>query len=131
MRRWAIACVVMVASAHTALAQGPDLAAGEESFKKCKVCHRIGEGAKDFVGPQLNGLDGRKAGSVPGYNYSDDNKNSGITWNEATFKEYIQNPRAKLPKTKMTFTGISSETERTNLWAYLAQFGADGKIKGK
>ena len=110
-------------------APAPDLAAGEDSFRKCKVCHRIGEGATNFVGPELNGLDGRVAGTVKDYKYSDANKASGITWNAQTFDEYITNPRAKIPQTKMTFSGISSATERANLWAYISQFDASGKKK--
>jgi cytochrome c len=110
-------------------AQAQDLAAGEQSFKKCLPCHAIGEGAANKVGPELNGLDGRKAGTAPDYSYSDANKNSGIVWNEATFKEYIVNPMAKIPGTKMAFPGIKNETEIGNLWAYLKQFGPDGKIK--
>ena len=84
----------------------------------------IGEGAKNKVGPELNGLDGRKAGTAPDYNYSDANKNSGIVWNEATFKDYIKDPRAKIPGTKMVFPGIKNEKEEGDLWAYLKQFGA-------
>ncbi len=116
-------------STQPAPAAAADLAAGESSFKKCLPCHAIGEGAKNKVGPELNGIDGRPAGTAPDYKYSDANKNSGITWNEDVFKEYITNPRAKIPNTKMTFAGISSETERTNLWAYLKQFDATGKKK--
>ena len=77
----------------------------------------------------LNGLEGRKSGTIEGYNYTDANKNSGITWSEETFKEYITNPRAKIPGTKMVFAGISSENERANLWAYLKQFDASGNTK--
>ena len=110
-------------------ARAQDVAAGEQTFKKCFICHRIGEGAKNLVGPELNGLDGRKAGSVPDFNYSDANKNSGIVWNEATFKDYIKDPRAKIPKTKMVFPGIKDEKEQNDLWAYLKQFGPDGKKK--
>ena len=110
-----------------ALAQ--DLAAGATTFKKCAICHDIGETAKNKVGPELNGIDGRSSGSASGYNYSDANKKSGITWNEATFMEYIKDPRAKIPGTKMIFPGIKNETEAKDLWAYLKQFGADGKKK--
>jgi cytochrome c len=110
-------------------AQGQDVAAGEQSFKKCFPCHSIGEGAKNKVGPELNGLDGRHSGSAAGYTYSDPNKNSGIVWSEATFKDYIKDPRAKIPGTKMIFPGIKNETEISNLWAYLKQFGPDGKKK--
>ncbi len=121
------AALAIAAMAQVAHAQ--DVAAGEQSFKKCLACHRIGEGAKNLVGPELNGLDGRKAGTVPGYNYSEANKNSGITWNETTFKEYIKDPRGKVPNTKMIFPGIKNEKEVSDLWAYIKQFGADGKKK--
>jgi cytochrome c len=127
MKHLVIAAVIVVGSSAGALAQ--DVAAGETSFKKCLPCHSVGEGAKNKVGPELNGLDGRKSGSAADYNYTDANKNSGITWNEAVFKEYITNPRTKIPGTKMVFAGISSENERNNLWAYLAQFDAAGKKK--
>ena len=66
-------------------------------FKKCKVCHQIGESAKNMVGPVLNGVVGRKAGTIEGYSYSDANKNSGITWDEATLKVYLKNPRKRFP----------------------------------
>src|SRR5262245_19589599 len=112
-----------------ASARAQDVAAGEQSFKKCLPCHSIGEGAKTKVGPVLNGLDGRHSGSIPEFNYSDANKNSGITWDEATFKEYIKDPRAKIPNTKMIFPGIKNEKEAGDLWAYLKQFGPDGKKK--
>ena len=116
----------------TALAAAPAMAAGnaeagEKVFNKCKTCHRIGEGAKNMVGPELNGLDGRKSGSAEGYSYTDANKNSGITWNEASFKEYITDPKKKIPGTKMIYAGLSSEQERDDLWAYVSQFKADGK----
>ncbi len=107
-----------------------DAAAGETIFtQKCKVCHQIGEGAKNFVGPELNGLIGRKNGSVPNYNYSEADKTSGITWDEATLKEYLLSPKAKIPGTKMIFAGLPKEDDRDNLIAYLAQFDADGKKK--
>ena len=126
-----LALTSLTLAASGALAQEIDLAAGKSSFNKCLACHAIGEGAKNKVGPELNGLDGRKSGSAPDYNYSDANKNSGITWNEAVFKEYIKDPKAKIPGTKMAFAGIKSENEINNLWAYVAQFDADGKIKAK
>ena len=106
-----------------------DPAEGEKVFAKCKICHQIGEGAKNAVGPELNGLIGRHSGSAPGYNYSDANKNSGLTWDEATFRDYIKNPKAKIPGTKMIFAGLPKETDIDNLVAYLQQFGPDGKKK--
>jgi cytochrome c len=123
-----VATAAWAGSAAGALAG--DAAAGEKIFtQKCKVCHQIGEGAKNFVGPELNGVIGRKSGSVPNYNYSDANKESGLTWDEATLKDYLTNPKAKIPGTKMIFAGLPKEDDRDNLVAYLAQFGADGKKK--
>jgi len=119
--------LALAAIAETAQAQ--DVAAGEQVFKKCFPCHSIGEGAKNKVGPELNGLDGRHSGTAPDYSYSDANKNSGIVWAEATFKDYIKDPKAKIPGTKMIFPGLPNEVDRNNLWAYLKQFGPDGKKK--
>jgi cytochrome c len=127
MRRLIVSVVVVVATSVAALAQ--DIEAGQTSFKKCQVCHDVGETAKNKIGPILNGLDGRKSGSVEGYSYSDANKNSGITWSETTFKEYINDPRAKIPDTKMVFPGIKNEKEAGDLWAYLKQFDQNGKKK--
>jgi cytochrome c len=132
MKKLTLSALVVIASsaiASTALAQ--DVEAGKTSFNKCLACHAIGEGAKNKVGPEQNGLDGRKAGTVEGYSYSDANKNSGITWNKEQFLEYIKDPRAKIPGTKMIFAGIKNETEAANLWAFLAQYDKDGKIKAK
>ncbi len=127
MKKLMVAAALIVMSMGAAVAQ--DVQKGENSFKKCLVCHAIGPGAKNKIGPELNGLDGRKAGTVPGYNYSDANKNSGIVWDDATFKEYIKDPRAKIPGTKMTFPGIKNEQEINDLWAYIKQFDASGNVK--
>ena len=64
-----------------------------------------------------------------GYSYTEANKNSGITWDEATFKDYIKDPKAKIPGTKMVFAGIKNEQEASDLWAFLAQYDKDGKTK--
>ena len=120
-----IGAAALLGVSGAALAQ--DAAAGEIVFKKCKVCHQIGEGAHNMVGPVLNGVVGRPAGTYPGYNYSEANKNSGITWDEATLKEYLKNPRAKVPGTKMIFPGLPKDEDIDNVIAYLKQFGADGK----
>src|SRR6195952_3323119 len=114
---------LLVAASSAASAQ--DAAAGEKSFNKCRACHQVGETAKNTVGPVLNGLFGRKSGTIEGYSYSDANKNSGITWNDQTFAEYITDPRSKIPNTKMIFPGIKNEKERGDLWAYLKQFDKD------
>jgi len=117
--------LVLLGSLSTASAQ--DAALGEKVFFKCKACHQIGEGAKNAVGPVLNGIVARKAGTYPDYSYSDANKNSGLTWDEATLKEYLKNPRAKVPGTKMIFPGLPKDEDIDNVIAYLKQFGADGK----
>jgi cytochrome c len=116
-----------VLAVMTGAASAQDLAAGATSFKKCTPCHDVGPTAKNKVGPILNGLDGRHSGTVAGYNYSEANKNSGITWNEASFLEYIKDPKAKIPGTKMVFAGIKNEAEAKNLWAFIKQHGADGQ----
>lgn len=125
-----LAAALAVAAAGFAVpARAQDVAAGEKSFNKCRACHQVGETAKNTVGPELNGLFGRKSGSVAGYNYSDANKNSGITWDDAVFAEYIKDPKAKIPGTKMAFAGIKKDEEIKDLTAFLKQFGADGKKK--
>jgi cytochrome c len=106
-----------------------DLEAGQRSFNKCRACHQVGPEAKNLVGPQLNDLFNRTAGSVEGYSYSEANKKSGVKWDEVTFKTYITNPRAAMPGNKMAFAGITNETEIANLTAFLKQYGADGKTK--
>jgi len=123
----AIALLALAATAPAAHAQ--DAAAGEQVFKKCLPCHAVGPGAKNKVGPELNGLDGRHSGGAAGYSYSAANKNSGIVWKEETFEAYIKDPRGKIPGTKMIFPGIKKEKDIDNLWAYLKQFGPDGSKK--
>jgi cytochrome c len=128
MKKLTLSAMVVVASsaiASTALAQ--DAEAGKTSFNKCMACHAIGEGAKNKVGPVLNGIDGRKSGTAEGYSYSDANKNSGLTWDEETFTTYIKDPRAKIPGTKMIFPGLPKDEDIDNVIAYLKQFSADGK----
>ncbi len=127
MRTIAVAAVLSLAAASHALAQ--DVANGEDVFKKCRACHTVGEGAKNLVGPQLNGLVGRKAGTSEGFPYSEANKASGVTWDKETFLKYIKDPRAFMPGNKMAFAGIKDEQDAGDLFAYLAQFGADGKKK--
>jgi cytochrome c len=123
-----ITATILIA-ASTAAGYAQDVEKGAVVFKKCAICHKIGTGATNLVGPELNGLDGRHSGSVATYSYSDANKNSGIVWDEKTFKEYIQDPKAKIPGTKMAFVGIKNEQEINDLWAYLKQFDAQGNVK--
>ena len=108
-------------------AQAQDAAAGEKVFAQCRACHQVGPSAKNGVGPHLNGLIGRHSGSVEGYNYSPANKNSGIMWDEATFRDYVKDPKARIPGTKMVYAGLKDEQRITDLVAYLKQFDASGK----
>ncbi len=121
--------VALLAVAGAGEVRAQDAAAGEKVFGVCKTCHQIGETAKNNVGPVLNGLIGRKAGSVAGYSYSAANKDSGITWDEATFREYIKDPKAKIPGTKMIYAGLKDEQKTSDLVAFLKQFDAAGKKK--
>ena len=86
-------------------------------------------GAKNKMGPELNGLAGRKAGAVAGYQYSPALKNSGFAWDQSSFAAFMQNPRTKVPGNKMAFAGMKDQAEIASLWAYLARFNADGSSK--
>ena len=129
MRGFVFVALGMLVVAYSGEAWAQDVAAGEKVFGVCKACHQIGENAKNAVGPVLNGVIGRKAGSVPGYAYSAANKDSGITWDEPTFREYIKDPKAKVPGTKMIYAGLKDEQKSNDLVAFLKQFDADGTKK--
>ena len=126
LKTFSLAGAALLASMSASMAQ--DAAAGEKVFfAKCKVCHMPPDAAKSLVGPSLAGVVGRKAGTVEGYHYSDANKNSGITWDEAELKKYLKDPKGVVPGTKMVFPGLQSEQDIDNVIAYLKQFGPDGK----
>jgi cytochrome c len=128
MRKCLLAAALVIASTGSSLAQ--DVEAGQGVFKRmCFPCHDAGPGAKVKLGPPLNGLDGRTAGTIPGFNYSEANKSSGITWSDATFPEYIKNPMQRMPGTRMAFAGIRDDKDIGNLWAYLKQFSDSGDKK--
>jgi cytochrome c len=109
-----------------ASARAADVAAGEKVFQKCMQCHRVGVGATNFYGPVLNGLIGRKAGTVPGYKYSHALEASGIVWERDTLSKYLKEPRHAVPGVAMTFPGLKSQTEIDDVIAYLAEFRRDG-----
>jgi cytochrome c len=121
------AAIILGVTISTATAQ--DVAAGEISFSRCRGCHAVGMDAKNKIGPELNGIEGRKCGAVEGYNYSAANKNCTFTWSEDVFVEYIRDPKAKIPGTRKSIAGVRDATEARNLWAYLRQFGPDGRPK--
>lgn len=95
-----------------------DVAKGEKVFALCRSCHVLEDGV-NRVGPSLYKVVGRASGSVTGYSYSDANKNSGVTWTTDVLFEYLENPKAFMPGTKMAFPGIKDAQDRANLVAYL------------
>ena len=117
------AAAVALATPLSAEPGNPD--AGEDVFKKCRACHDTGPGAKHKVGPHLNGIVGRKIGSMADYTYSDANKDfakGGGVWTEDELFKYLENPLVYMPKTKMAFAGVKDEQDRRDLIAYLKQF---------
>lgn len=131
MRRMIFAAVALL-GATVAASADPDIAKGEQAFKKCMACHMVGPDAKSRVGPPLNGIVGAKWAHFDGYSYSADIKTGGEdgkVWDEPTLDAYLTNPKALAPKGKMAFIGIKSDEERANLIAFLAQFNADGSKK--
>jgi cytochrome c len=106
-----------------------DAVKGKAGFARCAACHRVGEGAKNVVGPQLNGIVGRPAASAPDYVYSQALKTSGKIWDEASLRLFLAHPSAVVPGTKMTFAGIRDDATVDDVIAYLATFDAEGKAK--
>lgn len=127
MLRWLVAVGALIALPAVASAQ--DAEAGKKVFAKCAPCHSIGPGAKNKAGPELNGILGRPAASVEGFTYSTAMKNSGITWNDEKLHEWLKDPKALVPGTKMFFPGIKDEIDRDDLIAYIESFNADGTPK--
>ena len=124
---YVILTAALLAESDAAPAQ--DSAAGKAVFGKCQACHAVGTGAKNKLGPELNGLAGRKAGAVAGYQYSPALKTSGFAWDQASFAAFMQDPKTKVPGNKMAFAGMKDQAEIASLWAYLTRFGADGSSK--
>jgi len=119
------ASAALFALASTSMTHAQDAAAGEKVFRKCAACHVVGEGAKNRVGPQLNDLFGRIAGSIENFKYSNAMADSGIVWDEETLADYLQNPRGYLKGTKMAFAGLKKDEEVADILAYLKTFDPD------
>jgi cytochrome c2 len=123
-----LTALLSLALVDVALAEG-DVAKGEKVFKKCKACHAVGENAKNKVGPQLNDLFGRTAGTAEGFKYSKAmiaKGEEGLVWDEATLSEYLKAPKKYIPKNKMAFGGLKKDDDLENITAYLKQFSQGG-----
>jgi len=116
MKTLIVAVALLAGSAGAAQqASAQDAEKGEHAYNKCSPCHSIGPDAQNKIGPELNGLDGRHSGTAPDFTYSDANKASGVVWSDTTFKQYIQDPKAMIPGTKMMFAGDKNPQEVDNL----------------
>lgn len=117
--------LLTTAAAPGAIAADASVENGEEVFKKCRACHDVGPTAKNKVGPILNGLFGRKAGTIEGFNYSDANRKAGEAgwvWSDDVMMKYLENPREAMPGNRMAFVGLKDEQDRKDLMAYLKTF---------
>lgn len=92
--------------------------AGAQAFRQCSVCHSIDKGGRNGVGPNLYHVLGRKAGSVPGFNYSPALKNAGISWDEKSLDAYLASPQKKLPGSRMP-TSVADPAKRAAIIGYL------------
>jgi len=124
IRRIVLATAAVAALSLPVHAEG-DAEKGESVFKKCRACHAVGEGAKNKVGPVLNGIFGRTAGTGEDYKYSKamiEAGEGGLVWDDTTIAEYLVKPRDFIPKNKMAFAGLKKEDDVENVIAYLKQF---------
>ena len=111
-------CTVTLFASSSAVVAAPSQNLGEQVFAACRACHTLNKGGKSVMGPNLNGLFGRKAGSVPGFAYSPALKASGIVWNAQTLDQFIAAPGKRVPGTRMVI-GVSDPARRAALIGYL------------
>ncbi len=126
-----VAAAVAGAAGTRAAAAAGDPVAGATIFLICRTCHEIGPDARNATGPVLNHVIGRKAGTYPGYDYSQANRRSGITWTVPVLERYLADPQKLVPGTKMAFSGLQDRRQIDNVIAYLQQLDADGQAKAK
>ena len=120
----ALAVLAVAGFAGSALAEG-DAAAGEKVFRKCKACHAVGDGAKNKVGPMLNGIVDVEIASVEDFKYSKAflaKKAEGLVWTEEVLDTYLTKPKNFIPGSKMSYAGLKKEGDRANVIAYLKTF---------
>jgi cytochrome c len=122
---FAAACLMWVFGTHTAGAQG-DPEKGERAYRVCRACHQVGDGARNTLqGPALNGIVGRKAGTIEGFEYSQANKEAGekgLVWTEEKLTDFLKSSGAFMPGNKMLFAGVRDDDDRRDIVAYLKQF---------
>ena len=123
----AVLTLVLLTCPFTAGAQ--DAENGAEVFKKCRACHQVGENAKNIIGPKLNGILGRRAGTIEGFAYSKVNSASATIWDHQTLGAFINDPKTAMPGNRMAFAGRKDEQDVADLIAHLATFDADGKMR--
>ena len=119
------ACALLLWAPASATAQEGNPDEGAEVFKKCRACHDVGPTAQNKYGPLLNGIIGRRAGTIEGFAYSDANKAAGaagLVWTEEALLKYLENPAAFMAGTKMAFAGLRDPQDRKDLIAYLKKF---------
>jgi cytochrome c len=124
IKRSLLVATLATAFAAPAFAEG-DAAKGEKVFKKCKACHAVGDGAKNKVGPALNGIVGATAGQVADFKYSKamlEAGEGGLVWDEANLATYLTKPKDLVKGTKMSFAGLKKEQDRADVIAYLNGF---------
>ena len=124
IKRSLLVATLATAFAAPAFAEG-DAAKGEKIFKKCKACHAVGDGAKNKVGPALNGIVGATAGQVADYKYSKamiEAGEGGLVWDQANLETYLIKPKDLVKGTKMSFAGLKKEQDRADVIAYLEGF---------
>jgi cytochrome c len=113
----AFIAVLVLAGATASPGYAQDAEHGKTIFNACAACHATDHANR--VGPGLEGTIGRKAGTVPGFRYSDAMKKSGIVWDAKTLDAYLESPQKTVPGNKMTYTGLKNPTDRTDLVTYL------------
>ena len=119
-----LALVLGLAWTQPVAAQPGDAENGKDLFKVCRPCHQVGPGARNGIGPTLNGIVGSKAGTIAGFTYSEANKDAGtkgLVWTEDNLFKYLANPATFMPGNKMTYAGMKDEADRRDLIAYLKQ----------
>ncbi len=126
--RPSLSALAMTVSTVAAASTLGDSEAGEKVFAKCKGCHQVGEGARNRIGPHLNGLFGRPAAGLTEFSYSKSIQragSSGLEWHAETLDAFLENPRSYASGTRMSFRGLKNPEDRHNVIAYLRLFSDD------